>query len=965
MAKSWRNPFAFTALPVTIIASIIYATLFISLIVVHHIVPAAPKNPVPFAGINTTEAWLDLKHLTNGYHPYNSRRNDVVRNWLLVRLDQILQANNISYVTETGTGLSNEAIADAPVVIFNDLHSNLSFHNGAVSTYFEGTNIIVYIRGEQDGPDDWHSGPESRGGVLVNAHYDSVSTGYGATDDGVGVVSVLQLVKYFTYPGNQPKRGLVALLNNGEEDFLNGASVFSQHPISSFPHTFLNLEGAAAGGKAALFRSTDTEVTRSYKGTSYPFGTAVSGDAFKRGVIRSQTDYIVFNGQLGMRGLDVAFFESRARYHTDQDDTKHTSVDSLWHMLSAALHTVDGLTSDTSSTFEGDSTGKGKVHSGSGSDAVWFDMFGESFVIFDLHTLFALSVTLLVVSPIFVIATIALLSKLDRFYMFSISTRAHDPSGDLRVSLGGFKGFFRFPIIFAVSSAAVIGTAFLLTKLNPMIVYSSPYSVWSMMISVWIFLFWFFSRSIDFVRPSAFQRGYAILWLFLGGWVLLVIETVYEERLGLAAGYPWIFYFAAISLATLIALSEQFGLETKEAYAEKHAGGFEEVSPANVTSGEEEHGDDEQATESTSLLRGSKRTTFANYSSGRDDGSETQATGIDEDDNDDDNDDEYPHVYKHEQLWSERLPSWTWILQLLILAPVPVVILGQIGLYIVTATQHTLADGNPPFSVYISMAILTILILTPLGPFLHRYTHHIPIFLLAVLVGTLVYNIVAFPFSGNNRLKVYFVQRVDLDSGLNTVTLIGIGSPYMDDIVQTLPSAAGQRIHTGLGGLRKDLTEYNWTGIPPNVVKNALPGVPAQIGYKTWLQYNITRDSKTKSANIVLFGKNTRSCRLLFNNPINSYVVEGSTTDNRFPAISEDGTKEIRLWSREWEVPWNVTFSWEGSKGVDGKVVCLWNDEDGQGLIPALEEIRRFAPDWTAVTKASDGLVEGFKAFTV
>lgn len=50
----------------------------------------------------------------------------------------------------------------------------------------------------------------------------SVSTGFGATDDGIGCITVLQLIRFFTTPGNKPKKGVVALLNNGEEDYLNG-----------------------------------------------------------------------------------------------------------------------------------------------------------------------------------------------------------------------------------------------------------------------------------------------------------------------------------------------------------------------------------------------------------------------------------------------------------------------------------------------------------------------------------------------------------------------------------------------------------------------------------------------------------------------------------------------------------------------------------------------------------------------
>jgi len=57
---------------------------------------------------------------------------------------------------------------------------------------------------------------------LFNDLNCSVSTGFGATDDGIGVITVLQLIRFFTTSGNEPKKGIVAMLNNGEEDFLNG-----------------------------------------------------------------------------------------------------------------------------------------------------------------------------------------------------------------------------------------------------------------------------------------------------------------------------------------------------------------------------------------------------------------------------------------------------------------------------------------------------------------------------------------------------------------------------------------------------------------------------------------------------------------------------------------------------------------------------------------------------------------------
>ncbi|KAJ9246886.1 hypothetical protein DTO207G8_8496 [Paecilomyces variotii] len=428
------NPLAFTPGPVTIIVTVIYVALIVPLLVIRHVLPSAPSTDPK--GINLTEAWVDLQHLTAGFHPYNSHRNDDVHQWLLTRVNEILEAR----ASDEEHQSAGEERPD--VFVFDDNTSNLTFSGGSVAStitlgvYFEGTNIIVYIRGSEDSKDKWwddpEGEPEGKGGVLVNAHYDSVSTGYGATDDGVGVITCLQLIKYFTTPGHAPRKGLVVLFNNGEEDFLNGARVYSQHPISKFPHTFLNLEGAGAGGRATLFRSSDTEVTRFYERSQYPYGSVLSKDGFR--LVRSQTDYVVFEGDLGLRGLDVAFMEPRARYHTDQDDARHTSKDAVWHMLSAAVATTEGLVSDSSNRFDGDAQEPGKVPSGKGSDAVWFDLFGSAFAVFQLHTLFALSVTLLIVGPLTLFVTSVAVSKVNRMYLFSMSVPL-DEAGDERVPL--------------------------------------------------------------------------------------------------------------------------------------------------------------------------------------------------------------------------------------------------------------------------------------------------------------------------------------------------------------------------------------------------------------------------------------------------------------------------------------------------------------------------------------------------
>ena len=477
--RTSRNPFAFTPLPVTIWTTAIFIALFAALLATHNVVPSAPSNHVPIPGVNLSQAWLDLQFLTNGFHPYNSRRNDAIRNWLLERIEDIVhQSDALRLSVDTSVRREDRS---SSVHIFNDRTSNLTFSStSSLSVAHSGLNIIVYIRGTEDEPGEWWKtdvGNAEKYGVLVNAHYDSVPSGYGATDDGVGVVSILQLISYFTHPDHTPTRGIVALLNNGEEDYLNGAYVFSQHPMSKFPHSFLNLEGGGAGGRAILFRSTDEEVTKFYKRSPYPTGLVISSDGFKHRLVRSETDYSVFAPLLGMRGLDVAFMQPRSRYHTNQDSAQYTSIDSIWHMLSAALATMQGLSSDTSSIFKGEATVDGGVDAGRGSEGVWFDIFGRTFAVFQLHTLFAISVTLLVVTPLILIVLHVILARTDRWYLFSRKKiLAEDEEA---VHINGLRGFFRFPTIVVVSTAACVGLAFLIAKVNPYICYNSEYALWA------------------------------------------------------------------------------------------------------------------------------------------------------------------------------------------------------------------------------------------------------------------------------------------------------------------------------------------------------------------------------------------------------------------------------------------------------------------------------------------------------
>ncbi|PVH94026.1 putative zinc metalloprotease [Periconia macrospinosa] len=959
------NPLAFTPLPVMMLVTITYVALFSSLLTTHLTVPNYPSHTPP--GTNLTEAWTDLETITRHYHPYNSHANDDVREYLLSRVEQHIASKNLT---------------SHQVQIIDDKVSNVTFSSGSTTVYFEGTNIIIAIRGSEDKEPFYSATPyqsardAKNGGVLVNAHYDSVSTGYGATDDGVGVVSVLQLLSYFTEERNWPKKTVVLLLNNGEEDFLNGAKAFMRHPISQLPRTFLNLEGAGAGGRATLFRSTDTEVTNFYKAASHPFGTVVSSDGFKKHLIRSETDYVVFNGELGLRGLDVAFMEPRARYHTMEDSTKETTLNSVWHMLSASIATTAGLASDTSTTFSGSGKPRtdGKVDAGQGTDAVWFDIFGRAFVIFRLHTLFALCVTILVVAPVTLIGLTVGLSKADKNYLFARKQYVHSSDDDEPVQLNGWRGFFRFPITFCVATAITVALAYLFQRVNPYIVYSSPYAVWTSMFSAWAFSAWFLLRGASAMRPSALQRLYALIWIFIGSFALLIFATVLAQNFQVAGGYLALFYFAGVFAAIVLSYIELFFAPRKSAYvalsdeAEPTSHQTDSSSrPLTGSTNGPRSGDrsplvDDDATETTSLLRGDRRS-FRRYDGRRQSASEGTDAGERSGSTD------LGHAYAGEQKWSGKLPSWLWTIQFLLIAPINIILVGQIALLTTSALYQTPADGSPTLFIYVAFAVLTTLLAVPIGPWIHRFSYHVPFFIFLVCVGTVIYNLIAFPFSREHKLKVYFLQQVDLDSGANEVSLTGLDG-YVQEIIGHIPSAQGKHIEctTPQVKTRKELRKCAWEGLPAQVAPK-LPSGAVAFGNKTkpesWVDYSITRNNSANEATIRVQGQNTRACRILFDTAVDNLAIDGAVSDDpRFNATGEDGTRELRLWHREWSQPWNVNVAWDGSasSSLSGKVVCLWSDANA-AEIPAFNEVQHYLPVWAIATKFGDGLVEGSKGF--
>jgi hypothetical protein len=323
------------------------------------------------------------------------------------------------------------------------------------------------------------------------------------------------------------------------------------------------------------------------------------------------------------------------------------------------------------------------------------------------------------------------------------------------------------------------------------------------------------------------------------------------------------------------------------------------------------------------------------------------------------------------------------------------------------AVHQTGADGSSLLLPYLLIVACTVLLFLPVAPFVHRVTHHIPVVLLVVFVATLVYNLAAFPFSAGERYKVYFVQRLDLDleggENANRVCYHGV-EEFVGAVVAALPSASGREVRCG-ESKRVGLVGccFDGGGVVPRVGGRRKGGGDGKGkggggGFKGLVGVNATRlgGKEANAARIEIQADNTKACFLEFEKPVAGLRVRGSSGwDERFGLYPEGGVKNLRLWHRRWDEKWVVEVEWKDAaagdvsppslgeeegeeegvlgdgelkrrrEGLKGAVVCMWSDANVPGTIPALDEALQFAPAWVAVSKLSEGLVEGRKTFEV
>ncbi|OAX36374.1 Zn-dependent exopeptidase [Rhizopogon vinicolor AM-OR11-026] len=922
---------AFRTVPTTIFLAVIYAVIFSAVLVTDQL-PSVPKRTL---GLDFQQAYADLHEVAARPHPFNSHANEIVRSYILNRVKDV-------------------ASSHGHVSVDFDLSSNASWASGLLSTnpyavYYESDNVLVKIEG---------SDKEYResGGLLLSAHWDSVSTAPGATDDGMGVVTLLSMVKYFAE--NRPKRTVVFNINNGEEDGLNGANVFMEHLWAKIPDTFLNLEGAAAGGRPLLFRVTSRAPLASWSG-SHPHANVITSDAFKRGVVRSGTDYSVYE-EFGLKGLDFAFYRGRSRYHTKYDSIPGMAGDqsknSLWAMMEGTLSSSLVLANDIKGKTRNESAGRA-------SEPVYFDLFGMIMIVFTFQTLRIVNIVLLTVGPVILLMSV--------YFEHIVRVTSRIRSGYYRAANDDVNSQnFVACVIATVKNvikgcfvwskfwiALLLGVGFQLllvvgyAKVNPFVIHTHP---WLVFVSALSLAYLTTVLAVTFpltkhgVVPAPEQQKLSILLhQYVLTWALLVYTT---SALTIGGTYFITVWNAVVLLGSVLACIEGMtGAQGFEDEEERRARYVRGIRYEAVSNGEYSHQDAENGHQDSGEVE---------------DAEPTEIT---------------PLVAQR----SEPAPSskeqgaigW-WIVQLLLVVPLPVILASHIAIIVLFAVNQTLTDGNSPFGVYETLSIMALFIVLPIAPFsmnMHRWLNGI---VLIIFVLSTLYTYLAFPFSQETPLKIYFAQSVDLDTSRVVTALTGPRQFLSSAIIPRLPSAYNQVINCTVAPDKLGLQTCKWevgdAFVPSPGGGKDHHGLDIASSMKKWVSTSIERTG-SDSAHIKVHGLNTRSCTLQFSG---RRARDFNLTDDNGKGVRRGSeVEQIRLWSRDWEKEFEVDVDF--AEGVDekikGRVSCGWAEYESAtvgggrtgGKIPSLEEVILFLPEWAVVTKSSAALFDASREFEV
>ncbi|MCW2636506.1 MAG: rane metallopeptidase [Blastococcus sp.] len=206
-------------------------------------------------------------------------------------------------------------------------------------------------------------GSAPTGRLFLMAHHDSVETGPGAADDAAGVSALLESVRALT-AGPQLRNDVVVVLTDAEEACLCGAEAFADsHPLASGGGVVLNVEARGTTGPPIMFETSlgNVDLAKAFASAApHKIASSFAVEVYR--ALPNDTDFSVLLADGRFTGMNTAFIDGAAGYHTPQDRPERLDQGTLQAMgdnaLSLArelgnrdLGTVDGPAAEDATYF--------------------------------------------------------------------------------------------------------------------------------------------------------------------------------------------------------------------------------------------------------------------------------------------------------------------------------------------------------------------------------------------------------------------------------------------------------------------------------------------------------------------------------------------------------------------------------------------------------------------------------------
>jgi peptidase M28-like protein len=243
------------------------------------------------------------------------------------------------------------------------------------------SNVVAVLPGEEESPT-----------VLLAVHYDSVPAGPGASDDGAGAATVIEIARALK-AGPRPRHSIVLLIDDGEEFGLLGAHVFvDQDPLARNVRAAVNVDSRGTSGSSLMFEtgSANAAAVELYaRSARRPATSSIFYTAYKQ--FPNDTDFTVFKAA-GWQGLNFANIGDVANYHTPRDNFANADPATLQHHGDNALPVLLALANSADPILPAPDS----ASSPGASEAVYFDIFERWTVRWPVSKTLAISLTALI-----------------------------------------------------------------------------------------------------------------------------------------------------------------------------------------------------------------------------------------------------------------------------------------------------------------------------------------------------------------------------------------------------------------------------------------------------------------------------------------------------------------------------------------------------------------------------------------